>query len=86
MTKRYRGGETLFGLHMSTSLLIIERSQGRNSGRAGTKRQELMQKPWKGVTYWHVPHVLLSLLSYRTQDHQSRGSTTTMGWALPHQS
>jgi hypothetical protein len=29
---------------------------------------------------------LLSLLSYRIQDHQLRDGNTTMGYALPHQS
>jgi hypothetical protein len=38
-----------------------------------------MQRPWRGATYWLVPHGLLSLLSYRTQDHQPRGGTTHDG-------
>jgi hypothetical protein len=65
---------------MLQSLLIIKGSQNRNSGRAGSWRQELMQKPWRGAAYWLPPHALLSLLSYRTQDHQPRD------WALPHPS
>jgi hypothetical protein len=27
-------------------------SEGRNSHRAGTRRQELMQKPWRGAANW----------------------------------
>ena len=40
-----------------------------------------MQKPWRDAAYWFAPHGLLSLLSYRTQDHQPRDGT--MRWALP---
>ena len=31
------------------------------------RKQELMQKPWRDVTYWLASHVLHSLLSYRTK-------------------
>lgn len=49
-----------------------------NQAGAGTWIQELMQRPWKGTAYWLVPQGLLSLLSYRIQDHKPG-----MGWALP---
>ena len=29
-----------------------EGGQDRNSNRAGTWRQELMQRPWRGADYW----------------------------------
>ena len=51
----------------------------------GTWRQEQMQKPWRSVAYWVILHSLLSLFSYRTQDHKSM-APPTMGWALSHQS
>lgn len=35
----------------------------------------------EGAAYWIDPHNLLSLLSYRIQDHQP-----AVGWTLPHQS
>jgi hypothetical protein len=36
-----------------------------------------VQKPWKGaVYYWLAHHGLLSLLSYRTQEHQPRDGPT----------
>jgi hypothetical protein len=35
-----------------------------------------MQKPWRGAAYCLVPHGLLNVLSYRTQDLQSRDGTT----------
>ena len=51
--------------------------------RAGTWRQELMQKPWRGAAYWLALHGLLSLLSYRTQDHQPRDGPTHNGLGPP---
>ena len=35
-----------------TALFIIEGSQDRNSNRAGTWRQELMQRQWRDAVYW----------------------------------
>jgi len=45
--------------------------------------QELMQRPWRDVTYWLASPGLLSLLSYRTQDHQPRDGTTHNGLGPP---
>jgi len=42
-----------------------------------------MQRPWRDVTYWLAPPGLLSLLSYRTQDHQPRNGTTHNGLGPP---
>ena len=41
------GRKGFIGLHC-----IIRRSQDRNSNRAGTRRQELMQRPWRKAAYW----------------------------------
>ena len=60
----------------------IEGHQGRNSKWAGTWRQELMQEPWRDAAYCLVPHDLLSLLSYRTQNQQPRDGTTHHGLGL----
>jgi hypothetical protein len=43
------------------------------------RKQELMQRPWRDVTYWFVSPGLLSLLSYRTQDSQPWDGTTYNG-------
>jgi hypothetical protein len=40
-----------WGAYISTLLLIIEESQDRNSSRAGTQQQELMQRPWRRKYY-----------------------------------
>jgi hypothetical protein len=43
------------------------------------RKQELMQRPWRDVPYWLASSGLLSLLSYRTQDYQSRDGPTHKG-------
>jgi hypothetical protein len=43
------------------------------------RKQELMQRPWRDVLYWLASPDLLSLLSYRTQDHQPRDGPTHKG-------
>jgi hypothetical protein len=51
---------------------------GSHTGRE-LRRQELMQRPWRDITYWLASPGLLSLLSCRTQDHQPREASPTMG-------
>lgn len=58
--------------YKSTSLFSLEGSQDRCSDRAGTQRQDLIERPWKGAAYCLVSSGLLSLLSYRIQDHKPR--------------
>jgi hypothetical protein len=49
MTRNNLGEERV---HLaSTSLFIPEGDQNRNSNRAGTRRQELMQNPQKDAVY-----------------------------------
>jgi hypothetical protein len=45
MTKKQVGEERVYPPYTSTALSINEGSQDRNSSRAGTWRQELMQRP-----------------------------------------
>jgi len=42
-----------------------------------------MQRPWRDVTHWLASPGLLSLLSYRIQDHQPRDGPTHNGLAPP---
>jgi hypothetical protein len=74
--------ERAYSAYTSTSLFITKGRQDRNSHRAGTWRQELMQRPWRGAAYWVASPGLLSLLSYRTQDHQPRMAPPTRGLPL----
>jgi hypothetical protein len=43
------------------------------------REQELMQRPWRDMLYWLASPGLFSLLSYRTQDYQSRDGPTHKG-------
>jgi hypothetical protein len=49
-------------VNTSVLVFIIKGSQDRNLNRAGTWRQELMQRPWRSAAYWLAQHGLLSLL------------------------
>jgi hypothetical protein len=54
MTKKQVGEERLFFFfpaYTFISLVIIKGYQDRNSNRAGTWRQELIQRPWRGAAY-----------------------------------
>jgi hypothetical protein len=61
------------------SLFIIERGQDGNSNREEPRRQELKQRPRRDAAYCLAHHSLLSMFSYRTQDHQRRDDTTHNG-------
>jgi hypothetical protein len=62
MTKKQVGEERVYSAYTFTLLLFTKGSQDWNSGR-----QELMQRPWRDVSYWLASPGFLSLLSYRTQ-------------------
>jgi hypothetical protein len=83
MTKKQVGEERVYSAYTSTLLLITKGSQDWNSHRAGTWRQELMQRSWKNAAYWLASPELLSLLSYRTQDYKTRDGTTHNGLGPP---
>jgi hypothetical protein len=83
MAKKQVGEERVYSAYTSTLLFITKGGQDRNSHRAGTWRQELMQWPWRGAAYWLASPGLLSLLSHRTQDYEPRDGTTHNG-PSPH--
>jgi hypothetical protein len=58
----------------------LKEVKSKISNMAGTWRQEVML--WRDAAYWLAPHGFLSLLSYRTQDHQPRDVTTHNGLGL----
>jgi hypothetical protein len=65
-----------FSLHFHTAVhhhgkSVLELKQVR--------KQELMERPWRDVLYWLASRGLLSLLSYRIQDYQTRDGTTHKG-------
>ena len=83
MTKKQVGEERVYLAYTSTLLFITKGSQDWNSHRAGTWRQELLQRPWRGAAYWLALPDLLSLLSYRIQDYQPRDGPTHNGLSPP---
>ena len=74
------GGKGLFSLHLHIAV-----HHQRNSGLElkQVRKQELMQRPWRDVTYWLASPGWLSLLSYRTQVYQPRNGTTPNGPSHP---
>jgi hypothetical protein len=58
------GGKGLFGLYFHTAV-HHQRKSGLELKQV--RKQELMQRPWRDVTYWLASPGLLSLLSYRTK-------------------
>ena len=56
------GEERVYSTYTYTSQFTIKGSQNRNSHRAGTWRQELLQRPWRGrcAACWFAPHALLT--------------------------
>ena len=64
MTKKQVGEERVYSAYTSMLLFITKGSQDRNSHRAGTWRQELMQRSWKGAAYWFASPGLLSLVKW----------------------
>jgi hypothetical protein len=76
-------GKDLFILDIHTAI-----PHQRKSGLEFKKlrKQELMQRPWRDITYWLAFPGFLSLLSFRTQDYQPRDGTTHNGPShLDHQ-
>jgi hypothetical protein len=64
MTKSSLGKKRVYSVYTSTLLFITEGSQDRNSNRARTWRQELVQRPlMDGAADWLAPRGLLSIFS-----------------------
>ena len=81
MTKKQVGEERVHLAYTSILLLITKEVRtGTQAGQeAGSRKQELMLRPWRDALYWLASPGLLSLLSYRTQDYQSRDGPTHKG-------
>ena len=76
MTKKQVGEERVYSVYTSTLAVHHQRNSGLE---LKVRKQELMQRPWRDVTYWLASPGLLSLLSYRTQDYQHRDGTNHKG-------
>jgi hypothetical protein len=79
--RKQLGEERVYFTHHSS----IEQHEGRNLNGTGTQRQGLMQRPWRGDSYWLAPHGSLSLL-IKPRTTSPGMALPTMGWGLPLQS
>jgi hypothetical protein len=75
MTKSNLGKEGFIWLTLPHLCLSLKEVR-TGTDRAGTWRQELMQRPWNEAAYWLASHGLLRLLSYSTQGQQPRNGPT----------
>jgi hypothetical protein len=80
MTKKQVGGKGLFSLHFHIAL-HHQRKSGLELKQV--RKKELVQRPQRDVPYWLASPGLLSLLSYKTQDYQTRNGSTQNGPSYP---
>jgi len=81
MTKKQVGEEIVYSAYTFSIVVHHQRKSGLELKQV--RKQELMQRPWRDVSYWLASPGLLSLLSYRTQDHQPGDGTTHSGLGPP---
>jgi hypothetical protein len=74
MTKKQVGEERVYSA--CTFQIAVDHQRRSGLELKQVRKQELMQRPWRDVTYWLACPGLLSLLSYRTQEYQPRDGTT----------
>ena len=68
-------GKGLFGLHFHVIVHHVRKS-GQELRQERILETGADAEAWRGAAYWLAPYNLLSLLSYRNQDHQPRNGTT----------
>jgi hypothetical protein len=88
MAKKQVAEERVYSAFTSRSLFITKGRQDRNSNRAGTWRQELMQTPWRDAAYWlasrGLHHVACSACFFIEPRTTCPGmGPLTIGWAFP---
>jgi hypothetical protein len=65
MTKKQVGEERVYSAY--TFHIAVDHQRMSRLELKQVREQELMQRPWRDVTYWLASPGLLSLLSYRTK-------------------
>jgi hypothetical protein len=77
MIKKQVGEKRVYSVYIFHIAVHHQRKAGQELKQV--RKQELMQKPWRDVTYWLDSSGLTSLLSYGTQEYQPRDFTTCHG-------
>jgi hypothetical protein len=77
MTKKQVGEERVYSAYTFHTAVHDQRKSGLELKQG--RKQELMQRPWRDVSYWLASPGFLSLLAYRTQDYQPRDGITHKG-------
>jgi hypothetical protein len=77
MTKKQVGEERIYSAYTFHIAVDHQRKSGLELKQV--RKQELMQRPWKDVTYWLASPGLLSLLSYRTKTTSPEMAPPTRG-------
>jgi hypothetical protein len=81
MTKKQVGEERVYSA--STFHIAIDHQRKSGLELKQVRKQELMQRPWRDISYLLAFSGLLSLLSYRIQNYQLRDRTTHNGPSSP---
>jgi hypothetical protein len=74
--KQVVGGKGLISLYFH---IVVQHQRKSGLKLKQIRKQELMLRPWRDVTYWLAAPVLLSLLSYRTKTTSSEIVPPTRG-------
>ena len=83
MTERQVGKARIYLAYNPTSLFIMEEIQERNSNRAGSWRQELMQRPWRVLLTNLLPMACSACFIKEPRINQPRDGTTYNGLGPP---
>jgi hypothetical protein len=83
MNKKQVGEERVYSAYTSTLLVITKGSQDWNSDRAGTWRQELMQRPWRVLLTGLLPLACSACCLIEPKTTSPGMAPPTLGWALP---
>jgi len=80
--------EKVYSAYTSDHIIVHhQRKSAQELKKVWNLERELMQRPQRDAAYWLVSHGLLSLLSYRIQDHKPRDGAAHSGLSPnPHQS
>jgi hypothetical protein len=77
MTKKQVGEERVYSAYTSHTAVHHQRKSGLELKQV--RKRELMQRPWRDVTYWLASPGLLSLLSYRPKTTSPEMAPPTTG-------